>query len=1431
MLRGRIPQIAAKLRRAVSIHRAVSSCVEPLEDRRLLTTLFADTNQPAFFDYADAAGDRIRIQVTGTHFVGEFLAARVTGNADQRLYINNTVLIRDLIPAPTGNANPPPGADLFNIYITESTPDVRIMISRIEINDNGETTAFPYATNAGGIKVINAQNGRFITVTPGGGGSVYIGARLNAVGNNQTPNDQPVISQRNNRVYGVRPATRTIVAGIETANGVSVDRILIGGTVTGRVFIAGSLDTFYAGNVLTGNAGGLVGIGIGTLPRNFFVGGDLRNLLVDGSIGTNAVDPALPNVTFKSLYRTGADVYVGGKLGNVRVAGHMLASVEVANAASAATSITTPYAEVHETALAAEQDVNTFFASALFPRGGRLTNVSLSNDTIGDFGSSYTSALTGAAGSLEFTGEINTQGAVADTIDNYSLPLMGGQTVAIQLSGLLPVLRVGVFDPFGRLVATDAPDLRGAGQNEAFLFTAKTPGIYRLAVVRNLDVAFDGAAGPATLATYSLIVQNYGNVSLGGIQVANNVIFGQSATDGQLIPVQVPGLGIKVRTGDIGCLVSAQTLMAARLAPINVERGNLRVVQGQNIGSEVVTAPAAPDLVVPRGSVGHLRSTTGLLAVNPSAINLDDEVVPSFSVGFDYERVDAGGNLLGHLIANRAIGTIVAGSIAGNTAFGPSHFYVNSDDHGEDGRIDLIDVTGNFGDEVFRGPALRTGLGGNVKYIRVGGTIFRDLFFGTALQTTINGDPGETFTITDDSGARALIRPTPFRTLVNGVPGLPLPGTLNLTLYGVRDSGGVVVTNLNTTNGVDVIGLGGSGSFDIGVVNTSLGLGSTGITFNAATNQIGFTPVTGTIPSTVAAVPLKFTFAGRLPINVMSITGGSNISNIDNFTDGEIASTTVTGGGIGYINAQSVGFIKSSTPSPILVRTNRVFGGFPLDAFSFGIVAESGNIIQVASREAVGMVVAGGAIGSVIANSDARNKKNVSEGVQGVIFAPNIVRVSVGEGLGPSGTGQTVDSAIIGTNEVTQVIANNADIHGLIGSTTRIRTIDITNGSLIGARIRVVTTTDQMSFLVRGVTLPDGDSEALNAGTPGANPLLQQPDYSLGTVRLNGNGGIIGTEFRAADFKTIDVRGGFGIIGSAIGTAAVNNANGSVTTDGLGIRDTSIGAGSSINVIEARGQGQRLSVLSYSASVRQSERGRQFDSFSGRALGISNDLHVALGTTKARPRISGVTNAGIIENMVATGSDSLRSIKAYVIRANPISQFPTTSTTYPSRLAFANRIGTIEVGHSIQGLQVTTGRLDGLTVGGNLEYTNVSVSGLIKSITVGGTIRGTSSITAKGPDGQIQSLYVRRLLGGAVKSVLSFNSIDAGHVSAIIETVNNITNLRVRGDVVSGALIRTPRNINTLYVGGDVQEGATIRAKTIGTRTILGETNGDIITN
>ncbi|MEI8197024.1 MAG: hypothetical protein WCI73_14085, partial [Phycisphaerae bacterium] len=635
----------------------------------------------------------------------------------------------------------------------------------------------------------------------------------------------------------------------------NLGRFAFDGTVTGRVYVSGSIAQFYAGWLLTGLARNLTnsvspaaeaGIKGTDLADNFHVGGDIQNLVVLASIGTDGVpSPVLPAMI------THFDLTAQGKIGAISTMGTFCGSALAADemVIPNLNDSTGPVQEVESYAISAKKPLFSFASLVpgnppTFPERqqfGYLVEPGMSggatpfsNDTFvtAQYVGSIRNATSGKPDVLHIQGILDAADAGGskgpDQADYYAVGMLAGQTVDVALtghgSGIPPVLlMVGVFDPDGRMIASD---VHNPGVGVPIRFTADRPGVYRLAVwlaeqivnapainavpanPKGPTAGYDDVMYDLQVGYDTQLSSGIGDLAIGAIVARNSII--------------ISGTGIKATNGDIGAIVanSANNVTEANLnsvldlAGTNILNGSLRAMVGGSLGSlaNVLKPALCPVVGVLNGGIGLLRATqaSGLMQVFATA-------------GKNIQMIDAAGELTGSYVTKQAIGDIRAGKITygyvSPNVF--TQFYANSDNVGTDGNIDLIDVSGDFGSVLYGGPVLGTGIGGNVRFLHVGGQVYQDIFFSTGTSGNIGEithASGEAAILVDDSGAVLTIAPTkgvaPTPNNPNGL------GQLTTLTYGVRGSGGVVIIGVTSTTSLNIDAApGGSGrSAEIGKI-------------------------------------------------------------------------------------------------------------------------------------------------------------------------------------------------------------------------------------------------------------------------------------------------------------------------------------------------------------------------------------------------------------------------------------------------------------------------------------------------------------------------------------------------------------------------------------------------------------------------------------
>jgi hypothetical protein len=835
---------------------------------------------------------------------------------------------------------------------------------------------------------------------------------------------------------------------------------------------------------------------------------------------------------------------------------------------------------------------------------------------------------------------------------------------------------------------------------------------------------------------------------------------------------------------------------------------------------------------------------------------------------------------LSNLLANRAIGTILALEVNPIADESPGAWVVNVDGLGEDGRIDLIDVQNNIGNIDGGGPALATGPGGNVRYMRAGGEIVRDRFFGLGQGSTTTYAPGERVSLTDDNGTSFTMNPIPLVRAIDPVTGFPVPGFdqpgfLTVTAYPVRDGAGSVIArvtaNTNTGGGgppgrgVEIVtgtrGRGGSVEFGEIIVR-SVG---TDLVFNPFTRA--FTPeVTTNPPNNAEGQNSDVLLRGPSLIDVWSVEVRDPASNaftgltrIVNDTAGEIVN--VQAAHIGGISADTVGLAKSSTGAAV-VGVNVQSNAYPFRQQRNLVIADSptgpGHIASIRARRGLGNILAIGSIGEITANADGRNIGGVFEGVNAPVVAlaegttaselhGNITNVAVGEGLAASGSGDVGFSGLYADGLIDRVRASGAgrDIRGDIvarGFTVRVTQtvggvtsttptfiigdIILNNAAIIDADILNVTDFEDAREFVDTIFISG------NIGDTLTNPV-----NDIRSITINGIGGILGSYIAVDDMGLVSINGGFGMIASVINSLGDSTLEG-VVTDGYGIRSSVIEGGANINFVHARGNGKRLDTRSYTGSVRNSER-MSFDPHTGHLLDGSNDLHKYLGTTRAQPKRKGLSDSGSIEDSHIIAQRTLGDVQANRIIGRNVfftdasgrrRRIPFGAVAYPMRISFGESVQSIRVRDFTDGPAITGGNLGRFDTAGDVIYTAVNVNGRIGTISAG-ALRGTSSIKSRGPQGAIDNITTRRSLFATIESTQTIGTIKVGTDlgSPSVSTSRNLGLLSIDGSVLTGANVRVARILGTLDVGRDVQSGATIRADEISNQEIGGQVQGDII--
>lgn len=1404
-IRNASPLPASKLRRAC---RSVTTpMIQALEPRQLLTALSGDDrNLPSSMIYVDHENNLIEVRLAG-HITAEFISLNVRQGPFGG---EPTYIVRDPVEIDQAVGEGFEGLDLYSIYISKSDVTGTISIAKVGTLTSGITGEEPFTGN---IDRFNGGTNNEIT------GSVYIGYRSPGV------QAQPTIAVPYRRAFGLRPAAKAIFAGIQSGPGLDIGAINIGGVVSGSVALGGNIDNFYAGAIATGagNFGiGNSGLQLGGprfsgLPNNFSVGGSIRHLKV------------LTNIGLFDGIETGVDFRINGRLGDIQVGGDNYGTIEVLNNADSPV-VNSQNEEVEQ------NDLVSFLDTALVANLGHTYR----NDTFETaqiLGTEYSKDLK-QNNLVDMIGDLNDihiEGGipVPDTIDYYALPVMAGQKITFKLSNedVNSNISWQLFAPDGSAVADsdlayNPNDKLGTGgdgsgipvNNHAtsqYTFAATQPGGYRLAVA-------------GTGSTYRLIVDGMDNLAMGGINVAGAVTFDDLET------------GLHIRTGDFGAFENRAGDLVFRnnadgaQSILRVDRGNIRSIVAASID-------LGTQMYCYRGSVGLLHALGGDIAGNDDASSLatiwDVDTAIQQTIGGSYQTVKADlGSITANLVARQGIGTLRATltpadppQLTGNLM--SDVIVVNSDQIGNDGIIDLIDAERFIGWTGKTGPAIWTGPSGNIRYMRGRQDVFADSFFGGLNSSTTQiYQPGQVVSKVDDSGN--TVRFT--ATTVGGIA-----GSLTVQTYGIRDKGGVVVTGVDTTTGLDVFANGTSSAVDIGEIRT--GAAGTALTLNSATQRLGYAVgATGTTATAAQPTnPVSILIHGTVPTSVYDITntgaareeyatstaatnGTINYTSIENLTAGEIPS--VFANTIGYLRARRIG---TATPmaTPAQLQGQLIVGleGEIFTNVTTAIRADAA--IQIAAREDVANVYIVGAGteggGSILqeltANSDRTNASGAFDGITGPIQSGWLQSVYIGEGILTRGTSSY----------------SLAGLYGQGGSQARIGPVNGDVGAFIRGRVIAGSYID--SITLRDGSLIEATVENLSEPPPVTIPVvtpLPPPDASTGPITITGKGGIIGSSINLGRGGIINVTG-FGIVSSAITMSTVYAPANQIIAGGLGIRNSMLQIGDSLSqVVAGNLTGATLDVNAYDGNTLFSTR-RKTDPYSGFGLSTLNDLYKAIGVNAATSAVAGNTTAGVFENSLLIGHSSVNKVQFYEIRSTK-PDYNLNSVLFPTRISIANNVDTITTSAGINGAQITTGAVKTYAIGGDIRSAKITSTSSIGSINAK-AIRGTTTIRATGPSGSIGSVTTKSTMAPfeltATKSIGTIKAGGALGASASSQfgiSAPIITSITVGGDILSGTGISASTSLGTLTVGGDVQAGAKIIVKKLGTKTITGHVFGTI---
>ena len=1183
-----------------------------------------------------------------------------TGTAPDTLY--DFVRDGDQTLMRTVNAHPTPNADIFSIYINQSDAYTVLTVTPLSENwnhrDNGldytaplpldilwyDTPTFPAAPDfQRPLTAAVSYDGDAHAVNlwaPAGSGALLIGG-VPYTATYANP-DQNIAVQIVD-AYGVAGPLGvfprgSVYAGINMAdpmppdagaNPMDMGRILVTGTVAGRVGVTGSLDVLEAGYVW-GN------VRIGYDVNNIIVRTDYSVAPVPNRMNPihEYVDPVLgPMSVSQSL------VNVGGMAREINVFGTMYGTVNVAGSlyleARGAGQVDYNAEPIWEMEHKPIVDPNDPFHNDNWPLAERrhwtmhgelmtFNNDLIANPATPDAAYANAQWLYNSSGNMIVWGTLGCYGAGFDLMgdafatpirvvpddrsDVYALSMMAGQTVTfdayfVSLYGYpyhIDDRRLGesfLTSGMGHLEVHDAAgnylgsvgfetveDYRGGNRlgngvvQEPLAFTAPQAGVYYAVVVPHTRFWFP----------YTLFIDNGTPASLGALRVKVDLSpsYGGSGAKNEY--------DVAVLNGNLGAVEVTGNSPGTRTMVVG--KHDLVSFRAAEIGHE---GPVNSNEIVSDSNIGLVQSRTSLLNATIVAGATDGQynnnayIQGVFSAGYLRSStiyISPTGVLWG-LWASGGIGVVeTAGTVWGSvyiTIDGDS--VIANHDSGPGARLDMLHVGGDWGGMPPIGvPEFSHGADSDIGMVKIDGIIYT--WYGEYMGDLepVTSTAGGSSTVEDDGGAQLKITPgVQVDALGNPLavpdPNDPTksytpPSTYSYFVIPVEGKTGGVLANVVINGPVSFTNLTGGNVFDIGNLDVT-GFGGVSI-------------------------------GGVGAVNVYYVHG-VNVNGFSNTTGGALVSADFTTtlanlavkGNVGHIIGTSKEWIPGPTAAPAASwagwYANRING-----------VSVTGDLVQASIGGWLGDLLVSGRAGTVTVDSDKITPGQGFDGVVGVVHATDIGLIDVGDGLVDDGSGMQAQAAIMADHNIGTVRISGAG-HVLNGAVLAVGD---------GAGLR------GMPEPLPAIANVIGTNGAIDTALIASGPLDNFHAWRsglvmsgwIGNVSFTGPGAqITGSEIFAAYIGKIETAGGSNGIDHGFFSAMRVGANmagiGAVWADGPGISYSNITSnGGRIGVVRA--SGPLADVMNC-----QLDSTDDLDELSGRDVAM-NDLYIpgAIGKLASR---------------------------------------------------------------------------------------------------------------------------------------------------------------------------------------------------------------------
>ncbi|MAE60654.1 MAG: hypothetical protein CMJ49_04760, partial [Planctomycetaceae bacterium] len=1265
----------------------------------------------------------------------------------------------------------------------------------------------------------------------------------------------------------------------------NMNKFHFAGAIFGHVDIFGAMNEFYVGWLLTGQGSEPGVLPIPEFPLiqdNFLIEGDLRSLIINANQDTLNEGGEDGGDDLSS----GVDMQIGGRLGQYLAidtsASGAIIEVENSDSAPFISLQKVPQHEIEsrgsliagDPAAGDENLVDTEFRQhRLFFGDDRFSN---DNPIQAQRLGTVASGIPGVPDSIQVFGETNLEGGLEDEVEEadpttplptdfgdwYAVGLTAGQEITVTVDGLHDFI---VFDP----------ELRPIGFGSTGSFTgvrvpmrvrAVIPGEYFIQITDVFDLeGEDDVIEPGSGIDYLLrITDMEKRDELGALNSRANVGVGGVVTrglvDGDPDAGVASNVDITLLRGDFGSVFAPGGIDGS----INVAAGDLRSFDtfGAGTGTYVVSE-----------DIGLFRALTqingGTTGGGEEGDEDEEELLTStlISAGADIQVIETAGPILPltRIEAGGGLGSLRAGSVA------PPFFdftfdgiYVNSDGVGNDGIIDLIDVTGDWGVNGLGGMPILTGPGGNVRYMRVGGDLHQDAsFFGTSSPppgtTDIQLLPDEFLTFTDDGGGQITIANDSEDFVIDPalilaaelVPTIILPVPIvNVATYAMRE-GGVVVVKVEAGQSVDIHGdlVDPALSVEIGELEITGAVGGTDTTGtsdgvfgpNFITDEFGNVAVgagfdlNGNVIPELDPQELSVDITGDGEVSIFHVEApGINFSRIINHTGGDIPNLNIgsivrlqTQGSIGFADARAtlapIGGAFGSLSLPFgsaLVPdgSTDLTDGAPFPHFLPRLYIQTEHVIRMLAGEAIGNIEVVGHLVFAQTNTDLSRNPDLFEGIAAPLHVNgNLGTLNVGEGVLPSGAGARRAGIYVGGGVVVgsdgggtvpggvDVLTGNIDLIYNQGLLNPSAPPEVTGIADIRGDIHATSNINKIR-LHNGSLINNFVAAAESTlGNPflfeGRFDVLPDLDENILDIVLTGSAsGIIGSHIIAPTVGDVTVRDGFGIFETIVDSIGVSGI-GDFIADSYGFSRVEFIGGTQMGNLTALGTGLPQNVSDFSPSVRMVEQ-FAFDPFFDAPPSTFTDLYFHLPGIAIDDRGTPAFEDAFLNGRISEVSyQGARSMG--LVTGHRIEELEIS--VGDSFTGIITRGAPVPF--SIADSFLITGALGRFTPHAGITGTELSVAGPIRNIDIFGHVID-SAIRTDGPSGDIQNMRVR------------------GNMDGILEVHGAVRRLQIdenlSGTVLIDGVAPNHTALQTFTLGGSMLDGSFMVIGNVTTMNING---------